>query len=594
MSKQPETLEDREDLGLVVQDIAETSRRLLEDFTARKLQNGVPSSPDPLNLSHAIFDLTTRMISQPAALMQANLALWQEHLGLMQTTARRMIGGGERYIEPAKDDRRFRDPAWEESIVFDFVKQSYLLTSRWLLNMINEFDGFDPKTHQKLDFYTRQFIDAMSPTNFVATNPEVLRLTLESNGENLIRGFRNLLQDLERGKGKLQIRMTDLEAFELGRNVALTPGKVVYRNDLMELLQYTPSTKQVYRRPLLIVPPWINKFYILDLQPKNSFIKYAVDQGYTVFVISWVNPDETYAQKSFEDYMQAGPLAALDAVEQATGEREVTSIGYCLGGTLLASTIAYLKAHRRDPVKAATFFTTMTDFSNAGELGVFIEKEQLDTMEAIMAERGYLDGSEMATTFSFLRANDLVWSFVINNYLLGKDPFPFDLLYWNSDSTRMPYSMHSYYLREFYLNNKLVKPGEVQLCGTGIDLGQVDVPTYLLSTREDHIAPWISTYAATQLYKGDITFVLAGSGHIAGVINPPTSNKYGYWTNDALPAEPEVWLEAAEHNPGSWWPHWSAWNGEKSGDMVPARQPGDGKLEVLEDAPGSYVKMRAA
>jgi polyhydroxyalkanoate synthase len=445
-----------------------------------------------------------------------------------------------------------------------------------------------------VEFYTRQFVDALAPSNFVATNPEVLRATIETRGENLLRGLRNMLEDLERGKGRLAIRMTDVEAFEIGRNIATTPGKVVYRTELAELIQYTPTTDVVHRRPLLIVPPWINKYYILDLQPKNSFVRYAVAQGFTVFVLSWVNPDERLAHKTFEDYMREGPLAALDAIEQATGEKEVTAIGYCLGGTLLAATLARNAAKRDKRISAATFFTTLVDFSEPGELGVFIDEEQLQALEEIMARRGYLDGAEMANTFNMLRANDLIWSFVVNNYLLGKDPFPFDLLYWNSDSTRMPAAMHSFYLRRFYLENRLVQPGGIELDGVPIDLRKIRLPVYWVSTREDHIAPWKSTYAATQLYKGDRTFVLAGSGHIAGIINPPTSTKYGYWTNPDLPADPEAWLQAAEHHEGSWWPHWSAWNARHAGPMVPARDPEKGGLEPLGDAPGSYVRVRAA
>jgi polyhydroxyalkanoate synthase subunit PhaC len=526
--------------------------------------------------------------------LQAQLSLWQDHLRLWQHMGQRMLGQTpEPLIAPERGDRRFRDPAWQDSALFDFIKQSYLLTSRWLVNTVEEIDGFDDKTRQKVDFYTRQFVDAMAPSNFVATNPEVLRVTLETHGENLLRGLRHLLEDLERGKGKLAIRMTDEDAFELGRNIGVTPGKVVFQNDLIQLLQYAPTTEQVYRRPLLIVPPWINKYYILDLQPKNSFIKYAVDQGFTVFVVSWVNPDEHYAQKGFEDYMVEGPLAALDAIEQATGERDITAIGYCLGGTLLACTLAYMAARRDERIKAATFFASLTDFEEAGELGVFIDEEQLASMESSMASRGYLDGREMATTFNMLRANDLVWSFVVNNYLLGKEPFPFDLLFWNSDSTRMPYAMHSFYLRKFYQENRLVEPGGITLCDVAIDLRKIRIPTYMLSTLEDHIAPWTSTYAATQHFSGERTFVLAGSGHIAGVINPPTVEKYGYWAGEKLPPDPEDWFEGAEQRPGSWWPHWLAWNAANSGEKVPARQPGDGRLEVIEAAPGSYARVRA-
>jgi polyhydroxyalkanoate synthase subunit PhaC len=595
MAKQQETPKpDRGEMLKIMAEIADTSQRLLKECSERngRAANGVAS--DPLNLSRTFLELTQRMMADPATLMQAQVSLWQDYLRLWQTTGMRLLGQQpEPVIEPERGDRRFRDPAWDDHALFDFIKQSYLLTSRWMVGTVNEVDGFDDKTKQKIDFYTRQFVDAMAPSNFVATNPEVLRATIESQGANLLRGLKNLLEDLERGKGRLSIKMTDLEAFELGRNLALTPGKVVYQTDLMQLIQYQPTTEQVHRRPLLIVPPWINKFYILDLQPKNSFIKYAVDQGFTVFVISWVNPDAEYGKKTFEDYMVEGPLAALDAIEQATGEREINAIGYCLGGTLLNCTLAYMAVKRDNRIKAATFLATLTDFEDPGELGVFIDEEQLQAMDQMMAQRGYLDGREMATTFNMLRANDLIWSFVVNNYLLGKEPFPFDLLYWNSDSTRMPFAMHSFYLREFYQNNKLVEPGGIRLCDVDIDLSKIKLPVYLLATREDHIAPWESTYATTRLLRGDMTFVLAGSGHIAGVINPPTADKYGFWSGETLPPDPEAWLESASAHKGSWWPHWSAWNAGKSGKLVPARVPGDGKLRPIEDAPGSYVKVRA-
>ena len=419
--------------------------------------------------------------------------------------------------------------------------------------------GWTPKTAQKVDFYSRQFVDAMSPSNFLLTNPEVLRKTAETGGENLLKGLNNLLSDLEQGKGRLRIKMTDMEAFKLGENIGVSPGKVVFQNDLMQLIQYTPSTEKVLKRPLLIAPPWINKFYILDLRPRNSFVRWAVSQGHTVFVISWVNPDEKLAEKGFEDYMKEGYLAALDAIEQATGEREVNAIGYCLGGTLLASTLAYMATKKDNRIRSATFFVTMMDFAEAGELGVFIDEEQLKALEEKMNKRGYLEGSEMATTFNMLRANDLIWSFVVNNYLLGNDPFPFDLLYWNADSTRMPARMHSFYLRKMYQENLLAEPGGISLAGVPIDLRKIKTPAYFLSTREDHIAPWKSTYRGTQLLGGPKRFVLAASGHIAGVVNPPDGGKYSHWINTDLPADPEEWFKGATEIAGSWWPDWHRW-----------------------------------
>ncbi|MGE0253919.1 MAG: PHA/PHB synthase family protein [Alphaproteobacteria bacterium] len=579
--------------------IAERSQRLVQDFLARSSSGNAMGMADPLNIGQAFVELTARMMTNPAQVMQAQIALWGDYMRLWQSTAERLMGNASTPVAvPDREDRRFRDEAWNENVLFDYVKQSYLLSARWLQKTVNEVEGLDDKTAQKVDFYTRQFVDAMAPSNFVMTNPEVLRATVESKGENLVKGLENLLGDLERGKGQLRIRQVDETAFEVGRNVATTPGKVVYQTELMQLIQYTPTTPQVQQAPVLIVPPWINKYYILDLQPKNSFIKWCVDQGLTTFVVSWVNPDERLAEKGFSDYLLEGTYAALKGVEQATGERTVNMIGYCLGGTLTAATLAWLKAKGEDDrVRSATFFATLIDFSEPGELGVFIDEEQLVALEKRMQEEGgYLDGAAMATTFNMLRANDLIWSFVINNYLLGKDPFPFDLLYWNSDSTRMPAAMHGFYLRKMYQENKLIEPGGLTLAGVPIDLTTIDIPVFALATREDHIAPWKATYAATQTYSGPVKFVLAGSGHIAGVVNPPNPDKprYGYATNSRNPKSPDAWSAGAKDNPGSWWPEWRKWLEKYAGPKVPAREPGTGGLKVIEDAPGSYVKVRTA
>ncbi len=586
-------LPDPVELSKALGSIADRSQKIVTEFLERQGTNGGIGPMDPLNIGNAFLEMTAKMMTDPAKLVQAQMNLWQDYLRLWQTTTQRIMGAAaEPVAEPEHADRRFKDPAWEDNQLFDFIKQSYLLSARWMQSTVRDVDGLDEKTAQKVDFYTRQFVDAMAPSNFIMTNPEVLRETLESGGENLVKGLENLLEDLERGKGRLHIKMTDYDAFKMGENIAITPGKVVYQNDLMQLIQYTPTTETVHKRPLLIIPPWINKFYILDLREKNSFIKWAVDQGLTVFVISWVNPDEELSHKSFEDYMLEGPLTALDQVEQACGEKNVNAIGYCLGGTLLACTLSYMAAKGDDRIKSATYFTAMTDFTEPGELGVFIDEEQLTALEEQMSEQGYLEGSHMATTFNMLRANDLIWSFVVNNYLLGKDPFPFDLLYWNADSTRMPADMHSYYLRTMYQDNMLVKPGGVTLDGVPIDLTKIKTPTFMLSTREDHIAPWTSTYAATQLFSGPVEFVLAASGHIAGVVNPPAANKYSHWINTENPKDPDAWFKGSTEHPGSWWPEWLRWVGKGSGPKVAAREPGDGKLKVLEDAPGSYVKVR--
>ena len=587
---------DESQISETMADIAERSQRLVQDFLNSHSKPGSSSvgMEDPLNIGNAFIEMTTKMMTQPHKMVEANMNLWQDYMKLWQNTASRMMGQDNGpTVEPARDDRRFKGEAWEND-VFDFIKQSYLLTSNWMENTVSDVEGLDKKTKAKVEFFTKQYVDALSPSNFVMTNPEVLQSTIESHGENLVNGLRNLLEDLERGGGKLSIKMTDEDAFEVGKNVATSPGKVVFRNDLMELIQYTPTTEKVSKTPLLICPPWINKFYILDLREKNSFIKWAVEQGNTVFVISWVNPNRELAMKTFEDYMLEGPLAAIEAIKQATGESEVNAIGYCIGGTLLATTLAYMAAKKMKGVKSATFFTTMVDFEEAGDLGVFIDDTSLKNLEEKMNSRGYLEGSEMASTFNMMKANDLVWSFVVNNYLLGKDPFPFDLLFWNSDSTRMPAAMHSFYLRNMYLDNKLVEPGGITIDGVKLDLRKINVPTYIISTREDHIAPWIPTYKATQLYKGPIRFVLSASGHIAGVVNPPAAGKYCYWINDETPADPEKWLEGAVQHDGSWWPDWDQWVKDQNGDaMVDARKPGDGKLKPLCDAPGTYVSMKA-
>jgi polyhydroxyalkanoate synthase len=585
------------DPGLVTRtmaEVAERGQRIVGDFLKRQSEQGRPDV-DPLNIGGAFMEMTTRLMSNPARLMQAQIGFWQDYLTLWQNTARRMLGEqAPPVIAEDPRDRRFKDDAWRENEVFDFIRQSYLLSARFFQTVVNGVEGLEPKTAQKVDFYTRQFVDAMSPSNFLLTNPEVLRKTAETGGENLLKGLSHLLADLERGKGQLRIRMTDDSKFRVGENIAVTPGKVVYQNDLMQLIQYAPATETVLRRPLVIFPPWINKFYILDLRPRNSFVRWATEQGHTVFVASWVNPDEHLAQKGFDDYMREGVYAALDAIEKATGERGINAIGYCLGGTLLATTLAHMAARGDDRVKSATYFVTMTDFAEAGELGVFIDEEQLKSLEERMGRRGFLEGAEMATTFNMLRANDLIWSFVVNNYLLGQEPFPFDLLYWNDDSTRMPARMHSFYLRRMYQQNDLVKPGELELLGERIDLRRITVPSYLISTREDHIAPWQSTYRATQIYRGPVRFVLAASGHIAGVVNPPESGKYSHWINESLPPDPEEWFRGATELAGSWWPDWHRWISAQDAERVPARVPGQGgALKAIEDAPGSYVKVMA-
>ena len=585
-------LPDPAALGRSMTDIAERSQRLVTDWLNR--QSLEAPEIDPLNIGGAFLEMTAQIVANPTKLVQAQIGFWQDYTTLWQNTARRFWGmNGQPVIQADPKDRRFKDSAWNESEVFDFIKQTYLLSARFIQDVVTHVDGLEPKTAQKVDFYSRQFIDAISPSNFLLTNPEVLRKTAETGGENLLRGLSNLLTDLERGRGKLTIKMTDLDAFKLGENIGISPGKVVYQNELCQLVQYSPSTENVLKRPLLIIPPWINKFYILDLRPKNSFVRWAVSQGHTVFVVSWVNPDEQLADKDFEDYLQEGIFDVLGAIEQATGERQINAIGYCLGGTLLSSALAVMAERGDDRIASATFFVTMMDFCEAGELKIFIDEEQLKALEDKMNKRGYLDGSEMASTFNMLRANDLIWSFVVNNYLLGQEPFPFDLLYWNSDSTRMPARMHSFYLRNMYQHNLLKEPGGITLLGTPVDLHRITTPAYFLSTREDHIAPWRSTYRGTQILAGPKRFVLAASGHIAGVVNPPEGGKYSHWIGEDLPTEPEAWIAGATEMAGSWWPDWQRWVAALDGIRVPAREPGQGGLPAIEDAPGSYVKVKA-
>ncbi|MFO1429654.1 MAG: class I poly(R)-hydroxyalkanoic acid synthase [Candidatus Competibacteraceae bacterium] len=588
--KLPEPLQ----VAQTIATIAQKSQRLVGNFLRRQVIDGALDLETSLSIGKAFLELTQKMMLDPTRLAQAQMSLWQEYTDLWRRSAAAFFGQQvEPLSTPEENDRRFKHDVWQDNYLFDFIKQAYLLTARWLQGVVSRVEKIDPKTKRKIEFYTRQFVDAMAPTNFPLTNPEVLRATIESGGANLLQGLSNLLTDLERGRGKLAIRTTDLQAFKPGVNVAATPGKVIFQNELMQLIQYLPVTEQVFQRPILMVPPWINKFYILDLRPKNSFVKWWTEQGFTVFLISWVNPDKTLAEKTFEDYLLQGPVAALDVIEQATGESEVNCAGYCLGGTLLAAMAAYLTSlGYTDRIHSCTFFTTILDFSEPGELEVFIDEEQLSALEKRMERRGYLEGSEMAATFSLLRANDLIWAFFINNYLLGREPFPFDLLYWNSDSTRMPAKMHSFYLRNMYQRNLLREPGGIALAGVPIDLSKIQAPAYFLATIEDHIAPWKTVYAGSRLLSGPVHVALSGSGHIAGVINPPVSNKYCYWTNSTHPETPELWLGSAERHEGSWWVDWRQWIESLTGPSVPARIPGAGRLPVIEDAPGSYVKVR--
>ncbi len=542
-----------------------------------------------------------------AKILEAQIELWQNYQKLwMNTTAALMqqFGAesegegkepGQEVITPDAGDYRFKDPEWGSNPVFSFIKQSYLLNSHWLRQMVDQTQGVDDATRMKIEFYSRMIVDAMSPTNFPLTNPTVLREMKETGGKSIIQGFTNYLEDQQAGFDYMRPRHTDMSAFKVGENVATAEGSVVYQNQMMQLLQFAPTTEVVYKKPLMIVPPWINKFYILDLREDNSFIRWAVDQGYTVFVISWVNPDKTYADKSFDDYVTGGIFAALDAIEEAAGEKQVTAIGYCIGGTMLAAALAYMAANQDARITAVTYFAAQVDFEKAGELLVFADEQQVALLEPKVRKQGYVDGASMAATFNSLRANDLIWYFVINNYLMGKEPPVFDLLYWNADSTRFPAQLWLDYMHDMYQQNKLSQPGGFTLLGEPVDLGDIKIPTYVQASKEDHIAPAKSVFKAVNLYGGPVKFILAGSGHIAGVINPPTAQKYQHWTNAKKNtyAEFEDWFADAKQHPGSWWEHWNKWLSKKSGEKVAARVPGDGKLKIIEAAPGSYVKVRS-
>jgi polyhydroxyalkanoate synthase subunit PhaC len=533
-------------------------------------------------------------MSDPRRALELQSSLGRAYLDLWATTVKRMAGEqAEPVVTADPKDKRFADPDWSQNQFFDFLKQAYLLTAQWGDRLVKDAAGVDEATRKKAEFYVKQIANAISPSNFVLTNPELLRETLSSNAENLVRGMHMLSEDIKAGHGTLKIRQSDLSMFDVGRNLALTPGKVVFQNDLMQLIQYEATTNEVLKTPLLIVPPWINKFYILDLTPDKSFIKWCVDQGTTVFVVSWVNPDARLAQKSFEDYMREGVITALDQVEAATGEKQVNAIGYCVGGTMLSITLAYLAAKKQTRVKSATLFAAQVDFTYAGDLMVFVDEERVKQLETHMKEQGYLEASRMANTFNMLRSNDLIWPYIINNYMRGKMPLPFDILYWNSDATRMPAANHSFYLRNCYLDNKLTR-GEMEIAGVTLDMDKVTIPIYNLATREDHIAPANSVLFGSQFFGGPVRYVLAGSGHIAGVINPPAKPKYQYWTGEKPSgSNVENWLKKATEHPGSWWPDWLEWLKTQDAEMVPARKIGGGKLKPIEDAPGSYVKVKS-
>ncbi len=602
MNKQPDKPVVPETGSVDVERFANNLARLMEQggkalaAYLKPREEGVGKTDLPDQVTDAVKTLgqvAEYWLTDPKRAAELQTKLGSAYLDLWGNTARRMAGED---VPPATvgdpKDKRFADPEWTSNQFFLFLKQLYLLTVQWSERLVTDAHALDPHTRMKAEFYVKQIANAISPSNFVLTNPELLRETLASSADNLVRGMTMLTEDID-PQGNFKIRQSDATMFEVGRNLALTPGKVIFQNELMQLIQYSPSTETVFKTPLLIVPPWINKFYVLDLTPDKSYIKWCVDQGLTVFVISWVNPDERHADKGFAEYMRGGPLVALDIIEQVTGETDVHSVGYCVGGTLLAVTLAYMAATKDTRIKSATFFAAQVDFTHAGDLKVFVDEEQLAALEKRMQAVGFLEGQQMATAFNLLRSNDLIWPYVVNNYLRGKAPFPFDLLYWNSDATRMPAANHSFYLRNCYLNNALSN-GKMTVADVPLDLKKVKIPIYNLATREDHIAPAKSVLLGSQFFGGPVRFVLSGSGHIAGVVNPVSKNKYQYWTGpNPFGSDVDAWLEKATEHPGSWWPDWLDWIRQQNDERVWARQPGGGKLPPLEDAPGSYVRVRS-
>lgn len=583
-------------MGKAILNAYQQAQPLFEEYAAKYSPAKALEGPDnvnldPMNVKQAYLDFMDNIAQNPQKCLELQGEYMQDWFALWQNSISKFMGQDasvETFAE-LKSDKRFRSPEWQENALCDFIKNSYLLTCEHVEKTINSAEDLDEAQKSKLQFQTKMITDALSPTNFAMTNPDVIKETMRTGGENLTKGFENLIKDLKRGKGNLNISMTQYDAFELGKNIAVTPGRVVYQNDMMQLIQYAPKTEKVLKTPMLIVPPWINKFYILDLRAGNSYIEWLVEQGHTVFVISWVNPDESMSGKRFEDYMFDGVIEAIDQVKDITKEKQVNTMAYCIGGTLLATTLAYLtKKKKIDSIASATFLTTMLDFEKCGEIKVFIDEDQISNTEEKMAKTGYMEGKDLKKAFTALRANDLVWSFVINNYLMGKEPFPFDLLYWNDDSTNMPATMHSFYLRKMYLENKLIEPNGITIDGVGIDFSKVSVPCHFISTKDDHIAPWVATYDSAMKLGGDVTFTLAGSGHIAGIINPPAKKKYGYWSNPKNSKKPEEWLKGTTESQGSWWPMWHKWVKKHSGENVTARKPKKG----IEAAPGSYVTVK--
>ncbi|RZJ97147.1 MAG: class I poly(R)-hydroxyalkanoic acid synthase [Brevundimonas sp.] len=581
-----------ETLSLNLAKAAMTAQTAIAEAALSQADRPAALSPDPFNVGPAMNSVMTSLASRPDKLFAAQADLFNRYMDLWANTARR--AAGEEVAAAPSKDKRFKDPAWSENPMFDIMRQSYLVTSDWMNGLVSSVEDVDPRTKRRAEFFTKLLTDAFSPSNFLASNPVALKALADSNGESLVKGMQNFAADLERGHGKLKISQADYGRFEVGVNVATAPGQVVWRDELFELLQYDATTETQHQIPLLIFPPWINKFYILDLQPENSMIRWLSAQGFTVFVCSWVNPDSDKAGYGFDDYLEKGVYRAVEKVLEQSGSRHVNTVGYCIGGTLMGAALAHMAEKGDDRVSANTFFAAQHDFAEAGDLLLFTDDHWLNEIEQQMdAAGGVLPGAAMAETFNALRANDLIWSFFVSNYLMGKAPPAFDLLFWNADQTRMPKALHMDYLRSMYGRNALTG-GDFRIGGLTVDLSKVTIPLYFQASREDHIAPMNSVYRSARAFpNADVTLTLAGSGHIAGVVNPPSANKYQHWINPALPATLSEWQADAEEHPGSWWRHWSTWLHDKSGPQVPARDPAKGPLKPVEPAPGSYVKVKS-
>ncbi len=589
-------LRDPQAFAMNIARAVENLGKAASEWLAPRERGEIPqTSPTPMSdVFQTLSDVAEYWMAEPQRSVEAQthllsnyFAIWQE--SVMRLSEQQTKTGAEKpQTESRSGHKRFADSDWQANPFFDFLQKVYFATADWAEKMVTEAEGLDERTREKARFYMRQVTEAISPANFAFTNPQVFRETVATSGANLVKGMAQLAEDMAAGNGHLRLRHTDYSQFVIGQNIAVSPGKVIARSALCEVIQYAPSTETVFKRPLLIIPPWINKFYILDLNARKSFVKWCVDQGHSVFMISWVNPDARHAEKGWDDYIREGIDFALGAIEEATGERHVNAVGYCIGGTLLAATLALHVQEKNDRIRSATLLAAQTDFTHAGDLKIFIDEPQLAALDVHMKTVGYLDGAIMASVFNMLRASDLIWPYMVDNYLRGTQPPPFDLLYWNSDSTRVAAAVHSFYLRNCYLENNLAE-GRMVVDGKVLNLRDVTIPIYDLATRDDHIAPAKSVFEGAKPFGASVEFVLGGSGHIAGVVNPPDAGKYQYLTGASPAGDFDDWQRESSVHPGSWWPHWQNWLDGQSKDMVGARIPGDGKLPPLSDAPGTYV-----